>query len=172
MLSILAAPTGPPLLASYEGALTTSSQIFYRPQSLTNDYHYFQAIQVTVSVNGIYIFDSNSTADTRGYFYQNSFDPSVPTTNLVTDNDDGGGMLQFRIRVNLQAGTTYILVVTTHRQYVTGTFSVSAAGPSIATLTAITPSTSQPITTRKFFTSTFPTVRKSFPQFFLELVLT
>jgi hypothetical protein len=172
MLLILVGPTSPPLLASYEGALTTSSQIFYRPQSLTNDYHYFQAIQVTVSVGGIYIFKSNSTADTRGYFYQDSFDPSVPTANLVTEDDDAGGMLQFSIRVNLQSTRTYILVVTTHRQSVTGTFSVSAAGPSIASLTAITPSTSQPITTRKFFTSTLPTVRKSLPQFFLELVLT
>ena len=152
MFLISLASTPSPVISSYVGALTSSSSIFYRPQSFTPDYQYFQALQVTVSTPGIYFFTSNSTIDTRGYFYQNSFDPSNSSANLVTDNDDSGGLLQFRIQVYLQSGRTYVLVVTTHREYIMGNFSVSAAGPAFASLTAITPSTSQPITIRKFLT--------------------
>jgi hypothetical protein len=147
---ILVEPTTPSILSSYEGELTTNSPIFYRPQSLTaNDYHYFQAIEVTVLIPGAYVFKSNSTMDTRGYFYRDSFDPSNSTANLIADNDDGAGQLQFLIRVNLESGQRYVLVVTTHREYVTGTYSVLATGPATPSLTSITPSTSQPITTSK-----------------------
>ena len=128
--------------------------MFYRPQSLFNDLHYFQAIVVTVPTAGIYILKSISSIDTRGYFYRNSFDPSNATANLITDDDDSGGQLQFLIRANLEPGNTYILVVTTHREYVTGNFSVNVAGPALASLTSITPSTSRPIITRRFLTKT------------------
>ena len=149
MSSILLETTTPSLLSPFAGELTTDSPIFYRPQSLTDDYYYFQAIQVTLSTSGTYTFRSNSTIDTRGYFYNTSFDPSNATVNLMADNDDAGGQMQFSIQVSLQSGQTYILVVTTHKEYTTGSFLVSAVGPAVVSLTSITPSTSRPIIIRK-----------------------
>ena len=156
MLSIFVATTAPPPTSSYAGELSTTNQIFYRPQSPTNSLHYFQAIQITVPTAGAYTLRSISSLDTRGYFYRDSFDPSNSTANLITDDDDSGGQLQFLIRVDLQPGNTYILVVTTHRANVTGNFTVNVAGPALASLTSITPSTSRPIITRKLFCKIIP----------------
>ncbi|CAF3224322.1 unnamed protein product [Rotaria socialis] len=144
--------------STYTGALSANSAIFYRPDGGSNEYYYFQAIQVTISTAGFYTFKSNSTIDTRGYFYQNSFDPSNSAANLVTSDDDGGGSFQFRIQVYLETLRTYILVVTTHRAYITGDFSVSANGPAPLNLISITPVTSRPITTL----STAPSVSSSY----------
>ena len=88
--------------------------------------------------------------DTMGYFYDTSFDPSTPWVNLITEDDDDGDIhLQFRIQAYLQVGHIYILVVTTHRKSVTGSFAVSAVGPGAIRLVSIIPSTSRPITTCK-----------------------
>jgi len=150
---ILLEPTTPSSQSSYTGALSTSSPIFYRPQSTTEDYHYYQALQVTITAAGTYVFTSTSGMDTRAYFYRPVFDPSNSTGNLIADNDDGADQFQFRLQVNLELGQTYVLVVTTHEEYVTGSFSVLATGPAYTNLLAITPSTSRPITARKFLTS-------------------
>jgi hypothetical protein len=141
--------------SSLPGSLSASSPIFYRPGGDNIDYYYFQAIQINVPVDGIYILTTNSTVDTRGYFYYNFFDPSEPTLQLVTDNDDGGTFLQFRIEVYLQLVNTYVLVVTTHRPFALGNFLFLASGPAFVSLTSITPSTSRPITTCKYLTKTF-----------------
>jgi len=94
--------------------------------------------------------------DTIGYFYNSPFDPSTPMINLITDNDDDGAVaFQFRIEVNLETGRTYILVVTTQSESVTGKFSVSAVGSTSVSLTSITASTSRPIVTRKSHAKTF-----------------
>lgn len=150
MFSIVLASTTPPLPALYSGSLTTNSPIFYRPQSLTNDYHYFQAIQVTVPTTGTYTFKSSSSIDTRGYIYRTYFDPSDASTNFMLDNDDGAGQLQFSLQASLDAGQQYVLVVTTHRAQITGAFSVLGGGPGQPQLVGIIPTTSRPITTSKF----------------------
>ncbi|CAF1166844.1 unnamed protein product [Rotaria sordida] len=152
--------TEPSHLSSYSSELTSNSAIFYRVDGDSESTYHYQAIQVTVSISGTYTFASDSDLDTVGYFYDTSFDPSVPTENLVTDNDDGGDMrYQFRIEAFLEAGHTYILVVTTHTGSETGSFSVEANGPDSVNLVSITPSTSRPITavpTEPFVSSSLP----------------
>ena len=153
----------PTTLSSYSGALLTSSQIFYRPGGDTNSYYYFQAIEVTVSTAGRYIFMSTSIMDTVGYFYSSPFDPPNPLANLITeDDDDSDDFLQFRIEAELESGRTYVLVVTTHSGSATGIFSVSARGPASASLTSITASTSRPIVTRKSYAKAFLVRNSSF----------
>ena len=140
--------------SSYSGALSSSSQGFSRPDGDDDDdddYYFLQAIQVSVTTSGTYVFMSESDIDTFGYFYDSPFDPSNPSSNLITDNDDGGDMIhQFRISANLQSGRTYVLVVTTHAPSITGSFEVSARGPASLGLTSIMASTSRPIVTREF----------------------
>ncbi|CAF1567080.1 unnamed protein product [Rotaria sp. Silwood1] len=156
MLSILLVSTTSGVPSSYADALSSNSPVFYRPNGYIGDIYYFQAIQITVSVTGAYSFTSNSDMDTRAYFYETFFDPSTPLVNLITDDDDSGDdIFQFRIDVNLQSGRTYILVVTTHGDYVTGSFRVLASGPASLGLMSITPSTSRPIITREFLTISY-----------------
>jgi hypothetical protein len=136
----------PAVSSSYANSLSTTSGMFQRVDGDPEYLYYFNAIQVTVQATGTYTFTSDSELDTIGYFYDNSFDPSEPTVNLITEDDDGDSHFQFRIELFLETGRTYILVVTTHAESETGSFSVSASGPSSAELISITPTTSRPIT--------------------------
>lgn len=139
-----------PGASSYSGALSSSSLFFIRPGSTTQNYYFYQALQVTAPVSSLYSFSSNSSIDTVGLFYRSPFDPSDPTINLITQNDDGGLSLQFKVQAYLEVGQVYILVVTTHRNNVVGSFSVSSVGPGIISFSSIIPTTSRPITSSMF----------------------
>lgn len=104
---------------------------------------------------GSYVFTSGGATDVIGYFYETYFDPYNPTTNLITDDDDSAGSLQFRISVILQAGRDYFLVVSTHRPSAVGSFSIFATGPSGASFSLFVPSTTVSTTTGKFSMSTY-----------------
>ena len=96
---------------------------------------------MTTYTSGAYTFKSSSSIDTYGCFYQGSFDPSRPSQNLVTCDDDSGGGTQFLFNATLYYGQTYILVVTTFNPRVIGAYSVIAMGPGTVYMTSITPST-------------------------------
>jgi hypothetical protein len=100
---------------------------------------------VTVYTSGTYTLTSISSVDTYGYFYPSSFNPSYPSQNLIMSDDDGDGGNQFRMRVNLQYGQTYALVVTTTGNMVTGSFWIRAVGPGSVSMNSYLPS----ITTSK-----------------------
>ena len=55
----------------------------------------------------------------------------------MTSDDDSGGNARFMFRANLQAGTTYILVITTFSAGASGSISVSVSGPTRVTLTRL-----------------------------------
>jgi len=78
-------------------------------------------------LTGTYDIWCTSSIDTYGYIYTRKFDPTSPSINLLKSDDQGNGGNQFRIHVDLQAGTTYTLVVTTFGSLVTGAFSISAS---------------------------------------------
>ncbi|CAF4677773.1 unnamed protein product, partial [Rotaria socialis] len=67
-----------------------------------------------------------------GYLYHTCFNPNNSAANLMVKDDDGGDQLQFRIQSYLESEQKYILVVTTHVEFVKGNFSITTAGPSIA----------------------------------------
>lgn len=133
--------------SSYSGYLLSTSAVFDRPSGLPGDY-YFQALRVTVPTSDIYTFTSSSALDTHGYFYSNVFDPSYPSQNLITSDDDsGGGDGQFRLRAYLVAGSSYVLVVTTYRANMIGSFSIRVSGPSSVDLVAYRPTNIRPTRT-------------------------
>lgn len=130
--------TTPSMITStYSATFSSSSSVFTRPYVNTNDSYYYQAIQVTVSMTGTYIFMSNSSLDTYGYFYSNSFDPLSPSVNLIASDDDSNGARQFRINLTLQFQSRYTLVVTTHGPNGIGYFLVKAIGPASLELISI-----------------------------------
>jgi hypothetical protein len=98
---------------------------------------------VTVSISGEYTFTSASTIDTFGIFYNDLFDSSNPSRNLIKYDDDSGNGNQFQIILDLQSARTYILVVTTFSPTTTGYFSISATGPASTVLVALVPPSSK-----------------------------
>lgn len=134
------------------GFLNASSPQFYRPNTIGR-ITYYHAYRFTVSVSGMYMFSTNSSIDTYGLLYDGEMDPSFPSNSLLANNDDGGPGygLQFKIIANLQAGSTYAIVVTTHGALITGAFRLVASGPVLLTLNSFLPVTSQPIFTTSEF---------------------
>jgi hypothetical protein len=87
-------------------------------------------MEIKVFEDGIYHLVSESTIDTYGSIYQDTFHPVLPCVNLITQDDDGTCDKQFMVNLYFRAITTYILVVTTHSPNVTGSFSIVAFGPN------------------------------------------
>lgn len=112
--------------STYTSGLTTNSSMFTRINGATN--YYYEAIRVIVYISGTYNFISSSNLNTYGYLYVNNFNTSNLNLNLVAQDDDNGGNLQFRFTAFLQPNVTYILVVTTYSPGVTGSFSIIASG--------------------------------------------
>ena len=86
-----------------------------------------------VSTAGSYQIQSISGLDLYGLLYTSQFNPAVANGNLLKDNDDGAGSQQFLLSGYLSSGT-YVLVVTTFAQNVTGSFSISVRGPATVIL--------------------------------------
>ena len=134
--------------ATYSGTLSSNSLVFFRPDGSSN-YYFYQAFRVTISTLGTYVFTSSSSMDTYGYLYKYPVDPSYPNSNLIASDDDGNGNRQFKLNVSLSSSRTYVLLVTTYRELVTGQFTITVLGPASASLYSFTPSTSRPIQTSK-----------------------
>ncbi|CAF3781097.1 unnamed protein product [Adineta steineri] len=144
---------------TYSGSLSSSSPIFVRPDKSSGHY-YYQAIQVTVSTFGTYIFTSTSSKDTYGCFYSDSFDPSYPLQNLITTDDDGASNSQFRISATLQSSRTYILIITTYDTNTIGSFVITVNGPASVALSAFIPSTALGTTITGRLSSSNPVFRR------------
>ncbi len=116
------------ITSNYSSALTTDNQKFIRPATSSASYHY-EAIQVVVATTGTYTFKSISNLDTYGYLYNQSFDPSYASENLIIEDDEMGKLHQFQMTATLEAGVPYVLVVSTFNSNVVGPYSVVATGP-------------------------------------------
>ena len=117
-----------PIASTYSTVLSSTSATFTRPGSSGN--YFYVAIRIMVSSSGTFIFQSNSTIDTYGYLYNNSFSPSVPNTNLLTADDDGAGNAQFRLTAALKPTVAVVLVVTSYSPNATGSVIITVTGPS------------------------------------------
>ncbi len=121
----------------YSSALTIRSPSYDRTRGEKPPSFYYEAIQVKVMEAAIYSLRSNSTIDTYGHIYNNSFDPCDSSLNLISEDDESGGHSQFQLTISLQTNTTYILVVTTYYPSVTGNFSILVSGPNNVDLNSI-----------------------------------
>lgn len=119
--------------STYADALTVNSTTFARTNSVSN--FYYQTISIRVYFTGNYSIMSISSMDTYGYLYSSSFNPSNLNLNLVAQDDDSGGAVQFKLTVFLQTNINYVLVATTYSASVTGSFSIAVSGPSSVNLT-------------------------------------
>lgn len=127
-------------LGTHDITLSRSSSTFFRLTGSIGCY-YYQAIKMNTDTNGIYTIISNSSMNTYGYLYDNSFDSTRPSQNLITSNDGSMGNGQFWIRNNLKSYHTYFLVVTTHEPDITGYVLITVVGPTSVILYSYTVTT-------------------------------
>jgi len=90
---------------------------------------YFEAVEISVSVNGTYNITSIGSLDTVGYLFINSFNISFQSINLLIRNDDGADR-NFGMSYRLGASQKYFLLATTYNSRITGSFQISISGPS------------------------------------------
>jgi len=117
---------------AYISQLTTSSSKYSRDAMEGN--YYYEAVQVNVLQNGKYTLASDSTMNTYGYIYNDTFDPLNPSKNLIHEDDSSECNGQFKLVIDLQKQMKYILVVTTNNPNVIGSFSILALGPNNVTV--------------------------------------
>ena len=120
--------------STFTSQLNTISETFSRDHCASLTYFY-EAVRINVTIDGYYMFCSNSSIDTYGYIYRSTFDPFDLSSALFADDNDGCDSQQFRLCVYLQTNTTYILVVTTNAASVTGAFSVTVVRGAEVTFT-------------------------------------
>ncbi len=113
----------------YASELTTDSQAYARTGCDESNY-YYETIQVNVVTSGVYILSSNSSINTYGYIYRDHFNPINSSDNLLSEDDQHCENNQFKLVIDIQSSTTYVLVVTTYSPKVTGPFSIFAYGPN------------------------------------------
>ncbi len=107
--------------------MTTTSCIYARDGSSNSNY-YYELYEINVPFNGYYKFTSNSSIDTYGYLYLQSFLPNSPSLNLIISDDDTGGNRQFQFEVYLRSDITYILVLTTYGTSIMGNYQLIIKG--------------------------------------------
>jgi hypothetical protein len=135
MFYLIDTPSLLPILvpqATYTSELTKNSRKYFR--DCTEPNYYYKAIQVNVTQDGFYAFVTDSTMDTFGSLYKSKFNPINPSENQIKEDDNSGSNGQFNLQHDLQKQMTYILVVTTYRPNVTGSFSIVALGENNVTL--------------------------------------
>ena len=108
-------------------AWTSSDRLFARYNYGTQGY-YYHVYSLVVPVTGYYVIMTANANDSYGYIYFPSFNASVPSKNLAAYDDNSGGNLQFQIIMNLQASTTYMVVVTTAARNRTGPYTLIVSG--------------------------------------------
>jgi hypothetical protein len=128
MYSFLLLATTTLVTSNYSSLLGTGSDQFCRVGDCSESVFYYQAFIFIVSTTGSYSFQSNSSMNTIGYIYSNSFNLANPSQNLLASTNDGAENGQFRFYLFLDASTKYFLIVTTNKPNVAGPFSVNVTG--------------------------------------------
>ncbi|CAF1281543.1 unnamed protein product [Adineta steineri] len=120
------ANTSAPLQKTYSSSLTKINQIYYRDCDKRN--FYYESIRVKVIETGYYTFRSSGNIDSYGSIYKNKFNPLDPSENFLKTVDDSDSGAQFKLDIQLDIGTIYVLVVTTFDSKETGKFSIDMLG--------------------------------------------
>jgi hypothetical protein len=114
----------------------TSGETYFPDKCATRN-QYYQALRFNISVSGTYEFSSESSMETYGYLYRDTFDPVDPSRNLIANSNSSCANQQFWLQPFLQANSTYILLVTTLHANMTGALSVMSQGVANVSFTRL-----------------------------------
>jgi hypothetical protein len=118
---------------SYSSALSNNSPTYARLLCKAST-HYYESIQVEVVGNGHYSFLIASNVKTNVRIYKDNFNPSSSDDNLHSAAPVSCPGNQLKLLADLQADTTYVLVVSTDSPTGTTDFSIIVSGPSKSSL--------------------------------------
>jgi hypothetical protein len=119
----------------YPLKLTADSPTYYRDCEIPQCH--YETFEIIVPVMGEYVIWSESDFDIYGYIYKNDFDSLKPSENLLIKHNGYCNGGQFKLFINLEIDTRYVLVVTTHRPKTIGNFSITISGSENVTLNHI-----------------------------------
>jgi hypothetical protein len=117
----------------YSSKLTADSPTYYRDFQIPKCH--FETLEIYIAENGVYVLWSESNiTNTYGYIYKNDFNALKPFKNLLLQYDGYCNEGQFKLFIDLEMNTRYVLVVTTHRPNTKGSFSIFISGLKNVTL--------------------------------------
>ena len=112
----------------YSSELSVHSLTYDRGSELAG--HHYEALEINVISEGMYVLWSESEMNTIGYIYQNDFDSLKPSENLLLKHDGHCNNGQLKLMIGLQINIRYVLVVASNRPNTTGNFSIYISGPN------------------------------------------
>lgn len=115
------------LISEISSSLTSSDPKYTRYLGSSSNY-YYKVFPFTPSTSGNVTFEITSgTFDTYLFLYTGSFNASAPSTNLTVYDDDSGDGLLSKFIANVNAGTTYYVVVSSYNTLSTGNFTLNTS---------------------------------------------
>lgn len=123
---------------TYTASVLSNDSTFVRPDGI-EPYYYFNAMTVTVLLNGTYQIQSNSAMDTYAIVYKHTFDELFPNRNVITRAYNNNGTGEIRFQIDMLSTVTYILVITTFKKNETGDFLITMNGPASLHFTSFKP---------------------------------
>ena len=96
--------------------------------------YYCKIIEIQTKEEGDYTITSHSTKDLSGYIHENNFTLFDININAIQSDDDSHYNYQFKINSYRPANTSFILIVTTAREFEEGDFSITVYGPSMVSI--------------------------------------
>ncbi|CAF4171734.1 unnamed protein product, partial [Adineta steineri] len=121
----------------YSSKLTDDSPTYYRDCQVPQCH--YETSQIYVNTTGLYVLWSENNINAYGYIYKNDFNPLKPSENLLLSHGGKCNDEQFKLIIDLDINTRYILVVTTRDPKTIGNFSVFISGPNNVSLSPFSP---------------------------------
>ncbi|CAF3704777.1 unnamed protein product [Adineta steineri] len=118
---------------NYSLELTNDNPTYYRDCQVPQCH--YETLQIQVNTTGLYVLWSENNINAYGYIYKNDFNPLKPSENLLLSHGGECNDGQFKLIMDLEIDTLYILVVTTRDPRTIGNFSVIISGPNNISLT-------------------------------------
>jgi hypothetical protein len=124
--------------ATYARATGNNVTTYTAAAGVAGSAAYFRTYTFVAPASGAVTFSTESVALTPGdpddtflSIYATSFNPAAPATNFLRGDDDSGLGFQSLFTHTLVAGSTYVIVVTTYSNGVTGNFTLIANNANI-----------------------------------------
>ncbi|CAF0987415.1 unnamed protein product [Adineta steineri] len=121
----------------YSSKLIDDSPTYYRDCQVPQCH--YDALQIHINTTGLYVLWSENNINAYGYIYKNDFNPLKPSENLLLSHDGKCNDGEFKLIIDLEINTRYILVVTTQDPKIIGNFSVVISGPNNVSLSPFSP---------------------------------
>ncbi|CAF1269417.1 unnamed protein product [Adineta steineri] len=121
----------------YSSELIDDSPTYYRDCQVPQCH--YETLQIHVNTTGLYVLWGESNINAYGYIYKNDFNPLKPSENLLLSHGGECNDGQFKLIIDLEIKTQYILVVTTHDPKTFGSFSIFISGPNNVSINPFSP---------------------------------